>query len=83
MSQPGPREVFARLQEYLLASAPDLVADVWAEDVVVETPFAPPGRPRRVHGREDLLALGRVGPPCRCGSRRSATWSSMKPPTRK
>jgi uncharacterized protein len=61
MSKSGPREVFARLQEYLLASDPDVVAVVWAEDVVVETPFAPPGRPRRVHGREELLALARAG----------------------
>lgn len=61
MSQPGPRDVFARIQEYWLAPDPVLVADVWAEDVVVETPFAPPGTPQRVHGRDALLALARAG----------------------
>ena len=30
---------------------------LWAEDVVVETPFAPPGRPRRFEGREAFLAF--------------------------
>jgi ketosteroid isomerase-like protein len=58
---PGPREVFARMQRHWLGNATDLPDDQYAEDVVVEMPFAPPGRPRRVQGREEFLAFARAG----------------------
>jgi ketosteroid isomerase-like protein len=60
MSEPSPRAVFARLREYLLAPDPGDLADLWAEDVVVETPFSP-GGPQRIRGRAELLALARAG----------------------
>ncbi|GAA1516051.1 nuclear transport factor 2 family protein [Sphaerisporangium rubeum] len=35
--------------------------DVLADGLVVETPFAPPGRPRRWVGKEEWLAFARPG----------------------
>jgi ketosteroid isomerase-like protein len=52
----GPREVFARMRQgWLGQAAPD--ADLLAEDVVIEIPFAAPGRPRRIEGRDAFLDL--------------------------
>ncbi|MEV4285336.1 nuclear transport factor 2 family protein [Nonomuraea bangladeshensis] len=53
------REVFDRLRGYLSGEHDD--EEVWAEDVVVETPFAAPGRPRRIEGRDTFLGLARPG----------------------
>ncbi|MEZ7128667.1 nuclear transport factor 2 family protein [Nonomuraea sp. AD125B] len=53
------REVFDRLRGYLSGEHDD--EEVWAEDVVVETPFAAPGRPRRIEGRAAFLGLARPG----------------------
>ena len=39
----------------------DGFGDRLADDVVIETPFAPPGRPRRVEGKEAFLAVARPG----------------------
>jgi uncharacterized protein len=58
----SPREVLARIHE--LAMAYDLAgqADLYAPEGVLEWPFAPPGVPRRIEGRErirrTLEALG-------------------------
>lgn len=64
-SQRGPREVFARLQQQWLAYAPEAMDhfddDLWAEDVVVEVPFNPPGTPRRYEGREEFRATAEAG----------------------
>jgi len=57
MSAPGPREVFERMQQQWLGHTTDLGDDLLAEDVVIEAPFAPPGRPRRFEGREEFLAF--------------------------
>jgi ketosteroid isomerase-like protein len=35
--------------------------ELWAEDVVVEAPFAGPGRPRRFDGRDAFVAFARAG----------------------
>lgn len=51
---PGPREVFARLREVVLQFDMDAQADLYAEDGVLEWPFAPDGMPRRVAGREAI-----------------------------
>ncbi|PRX99641.1 nuclear transport factor 2 family protein [Allonocardiopsis opalescens] len=59
----APREVFERLSLALVAGTTATDADLWAEDVVVETPFAPPGRPRRIEGRSAFLAF--AGPSAR------------------
>jgi uncharacterized protein len=50
---PGPREVFERMRQEWLGKTSG--ADHLAEDVVIETPFAPPGRPRRFEGRQQFL----------------------------
>jgi ketosteroid isomerase-like protein len=49
-----PREVFAHMRRVWLGQAE---ADLLADDGVVETPFAPPGRPHRIQGREEFLAF--------------------------
>ncbi|MFG1611913.1 nuclear transport factor 2 family protein [Nonomuraea wenchangensis] len=51
------REVFDRLRGYLSGEHDD--EEVWAEDVVVETPFAAPGRARRFEGRAAFLDRAR------------------------
>ncbi|WP_433512690.1 nuclear transport factor 2 family protein [Nonomuraea sp. CA-143628] len=50
---PTPREVVDR---FLRASVDGGLADMYAPDVVIEIPFAPPGIPRRSQGREELRA---------------------------
>ena len=50
-----PRQVFARMQRAWLAQK-GFDADQLADDVVIEGPFAPPGHPRRVEGRDRVLA---------------------------
>ena len=44
-AMPGPREVFARFTEEVLGNTASLTPGLWADDVVVETPFAAPGQP--------------------------------------
>jgi uncharacterized protein len=48
----SPREVFERMQRRWLDDGAGLDADLLAENVVIEMPFAPPGRPSRFEGRE-------------------------------
>jgi ketosteroid isomerase-like protein len=51
---PGPREIFEQMQRHWLE--PDgRFGDLLADDAVIETPFAAPGRPTRVEGREEWL----------------------------
>ncbi|MDP4505893.1 nuclear transport factor 2 family protein [Nonomuraea turcica] len=60
----GPLAIYARMQEAVLngdgADATLLPAELLAEDVVVETPFAPPGM-QRYEGREAWLSYYRTG----------------------
>jgi ketosteroid isomerase-like protein len=51
-----PREVLTRMHELTLADDAAVV-ELYAEDGVHELPFAPPGAPRRIEGRESLRAL--------------------------
>ena len=44
--------VYERLKERLLAHDMQGFAGLWAEDGTMEFPFAPPGWPRRLEGRE-------------------------------
>ncbi|WP_242911176.1 nuclear transport factor 2 family protein [Actinomadura terrae] len=60
MSQQGPRELFDRFQRNALAGEPALDEGMCAEDIVVESPFAPSGH-RRVEGRANVLAMTREG----------------------
>jgi ketosteroid isomerase-like protein len=53
----GPREAFERFRDRLLeGSAVGLDASLLADDCVVEAPFAPPGVPRRIQGRDAFVA---------------------------
>ncbi len=48
----GPRAVFARYQQAVLANSRDAMADLFAPDGVQEFPFRLPGIPERLAGRE-------------------------------
>lgn len=50
-----PREVFQRIQQQWLGQPGALAGDDLTEDVVVEFPFAAPGRPQRFEGRQQFL----------------------------
>ncbi|GAB2783414.1 nuclear transport factor 2 family protein [Streptomyces daliensis] len=51
-----PEQVFRRSLELLLAKDISGWLGLWAEDGVVEFPFAPPGAPRRLDGKEAVRA---------------------------
>lgn len=53
---PGPREVFAMARDRWLDNVPWMDGDMFADDAVVEFPFAPPGRPSRFEDRAAFLA---------------------------
>jgi hypothetical protein len=53
---------------------PMIFDDLLAEDVVVEMPFAAPGRPKRITGRREFIAFakaGRAAMPVRIEERRN------------
>jgi ketosteroid isomerase-like protein len=52
-----PREVFERLQRQVLERGGEGFADLMAIDGVVEWPFAGPGAPRRLEGREAIRSF--------------------------
>ncbi|BCY06584.1 nuclear transport factor 2 family protein [Actinoplanes sp. L3-i22] len=56
-----PQEIFARMRERWLAGEPTYDGAMLAGDVVVETPFAAPGRPTRTEGRERVIEQARAG----------------------
>ncbi len=53
----SPREVFEHMQRQWLGGESLGGEDLLADDVVIELPFAPPGRPSRFAGRERFLAF--------------------------
>ncbi|MET0236971.1 MAG: nuclear transport factor 2 family protein [Kibdelosporangium sp.] len=53
-----PREVLAKMQDFFLTGADH---DLWAPDLVVETPFARPGQPSRTEGRDQFIERSRTG----------------------
>jgi ketosteroid isomerase-like protein len=55
----GPREVFERTLQQWLGKAEDTDLLMLADNAVIETPFAPPGRPKRFEGREEFLAFAK------------------------
>jgi ketosteroid isomerase-like protein len=55
----SPREIFERWQQLILGNGPDAEGQLSADDVIIETPFAPPGHPRRFEGLEQFLAYAR------------------------
>ena len=56
-----PREVFDRMRERWLAHEATFDDESLAADVVLEMPFAAPGRPARIEGRSRVLAFIRAG----------------------
>ena len=56
-----PREVFDRMRERWLANETTFDDESLTEDVVLEMPFAAPGRPARIEGRAGVLAFIRAG----------------------
>ncbi|MCP9976671.1 nuclear transport factor 2 family protein [Actinomadura madurae] len=78
----SPREVFARLGEGISAGRWDELAALYAEDAVVEQPFAPPPAPPRLEGRATLDRHFRRAAPGRW-SCASATWWCTTPPIRR
>src|SRR5690349_11222488 len=52
-----PREMFERMQTQWFGTPGPLSGDLLADDVVIEVPFAPPGRPVRIEGRQRWLDL--------------------------
>jgi ketosteroid isomerase-like protein len=59
----GPREVFARMRREWLAytAGSGFMDDQYADDVVIEMPFAPPGGVRRLQGRRESVAFVEAG----------------------
>jgi ketosteroid isomerase-like protein len=55
----GPREIFERFRRMIVSNDLDAFGKLAADDVIVEEPFAPPGRPRRIVGREQIAAYAR------------------------
>lgn len=54
---PTPRDVFQRMQQQWLSNTAPLSGDDLTDDVIIETPFAPPGRPTRIEGKDEFLKL--------------------------
>jgi uncharacterized protein len=54
MSSATPVDVLARRRRLLLSGDADGFADLFAPDAVLEAPFAPPGAPARLEGREAI-----------------------------
>jgi len=54
------REVYESMRRAWIED-PAAVDALWAEDVVVEVPFAAPGRPKRFEGRDAFLAFAKPG----------------------
>jgi uncharacterized protein len=59
MSSPTPADVLARRRQLILDGDADGFADLFAPDGVIESPFAPPGAPSRLEGREAIREYAR------------------------
>ncbi|HBE81074.1 MAG TPA: phenazine biosynthesis protein PhzA/PhzB [Firmicutes bacterium] len=51
----GAAEVFEQVLEVYRTGNPQPLIDLLAEDTVMEFPFAPPSRPRRIEGKNNIL----------------------------
>ena len=54
-----PADVLARRRQLILNGDTDGFADLFAPDGVIEAPFAPPGAPSRLEGREAIREYSR------------------------
>jgi uncharacterized protein len=59
MSSVTPADVLARRRRLILSGDADGFADLFAPDAVIEAPFAPPGAPSRLVGREAIREYAR------------------------
>jgi uncharacterized protein len=59
MSSATPADVLAHRRQLILNGDADGFADLFAPDGVIETPFAPPGAPARLEGREAIREYSR------------------------
>ena len=59
MSSATPADVLARRRRLILNGDADGYADLFAPDGVIESPFAPPGAPSRLEGREAIREYSR------------------------
>jgi uncharacterized protein len=55
--QPTPRDLFHQIQQQWFTRRGPLTGDLLTDDVVVETPFAPPGHPNRTEGKQRWLDI--------------------------
>ncbi len=55
----GAEEVLAQVFQAFTTGNLKSVIGLLAEDMVMEFPFAPPGRPRRVEGKENIIAYNK------------------------
>ncbi|MGA5299387.1 nuclear transport factor 2 family protein [Nucisporomicrobium flavum] len=56
-----PRDLYEHMRRRWLSNDTAFDPDMLTEDVVIETPFALPGRPTRTAGRDAVLAYVRAG----------------------
>ncbi|MEV6346649.1 nuclear transport factor 2 family protein [Actinoplanes sp. NPDC051851] len=56
-----PHQIFDRMRAEWLSGAPTYDGAMLADDVVTELPFAPPGRPTRLEGKQAVIELARAG----------------------
>jgi hypothetical protein len=59
VSSATPADVLARRRHLILNGDADGFADLFAPDAVIEAPFAPPGAPSRLEGREAIREYSR------------------------
>jgi uncharacterized protein len=59
MPSATPTDVLARRRHLILSRDADGFADLFAPDGVIEVPFAPPGAPSRLAGREAIREYSR------------------------
>jgi uncharacterized protein len=59
MPSATPADVLAQRRCLTLSGDADGLADLFAPDAVIETPFAPPGVPSRLEGREAIREYSR------------------------
>ena len=60
MSSATPAEVLTRRRQLILNGDIDGFADLFTSDGVIEAPFAPPGAPSRLAGREAIREYSRI-----------------------
>ena len=59
MPSATPADVLAQRRQLILSGDTDGYADLFAPDGVIESPFAPPGAPSRLEGREAIRQYSR------------------------